>query len=200
MINKAWEMRAHAHARTHTRAGVTPSIIETINTMPRSISHPWLSSSTPPPPIKGTRVWQKVQGALASTGVITHAHLQNICALQKQHAYCFFVFFSWLFFFINLTWQLTSLRISRKHSQLCDKMHDNIFFFFLNVQEVEEKCLHIWIFDLFAERRRFLQHSDGMNSTAGSQRSAPSNYLLPSGAINNGRQSASLRRGKCSHL
>lgn len=176
MINKAWETRARRHSgvHPHTQTRVMPSIIETINTMPRSISHPLaLLLHIPPHPSGGTCV-------------------KVLDACVWSHTHRMFVLCRTSFYLVR---QLTSPHISRKHSQLGDCAKQLIKCMIKNVQIYP--YLNSW---------PFLQRGGGFCSTlmAGIQlqvRSvALSNYLLPSGAINNGRQSASLRRGKCSHL
>ena len=163
MINKAGE-EAHAHTHTHTETGVMPSITETINTTPGSISQPLSSAPHSCPPASSTyvHVWQLTSLPLSRDAFTAGATVPNI----------------W-----ESVWSKCA-RLGKKK---------------------KKKSLRIWIDDLLQGRRSFFFFFFFCSTLMAQiqlqvHSVALSNYLLPSGAINNGRQSASLRRGKCSHL
>lgn len=115
MINKAWETRAHAQARTHRQESRLPSLKLLTPCQDRSVT----LGSPPPHPLHPSRV--RVYGRkcrMHCMGVITNAHLQDICALLKHHAYCF----------SYLTADITSYKqktfTAGRLCQTVDKMHD----------------------------------------------------------------------------
>lgn len=147
---------------THTPLHEPPSIIGTINTMPRSMSHPWLSATSPP-----NEVAVFVCAHWVCAGCIYVCVSVCMCVVPAEVQLCLFsktiLDTSQHFMWVTVTADWTTVPDSQVDE---------------NVLEPETKCLRLWMGDLFGAGRRFTQHSRGRNSTAGCWHSISSLAVL----------------------